>query len=685
MFKWAPFVMVRICLIFIAGIISAIYQPSLFPLKALILLILFLVGAYFLFYFLLRNTQYLKIVSGAIGLLTLFFLGSALVVLNTGSRKPTHLFYVDHKIDYYEGEISSALEERTNSWRVLVEVGKVKTPSGWKEASGNVQLYISKNSSAPNVAYGDRVLVKGLPEEVRPPANPEEFNFKQYLRYRNIYHQQFIKAGDFKIVAHTSHKGFSYYSYKIRAWASGVINQFVTGERERAIASALVLGVTDGIDNDLLGAYAASGALHVLSVSGLHVGAIYFIIMFLVKPVSRYAWSNWILAGVTLILLWAYAFVTGLSPSVLRAVMMFSFIVMAKPLGWKTNIYNTLAASAFLLLLYNPFLVMSVGFQLSYLAVVGILYLHRPLYNLLNPSSWLLDKVWEMTCVSIAAQVATFALGLLYFHQFPVYFLFSNLLVIPLSTFVLVVGILLLVVSVIPTFALAVGSCLQVLIKLLNASVFWVESLPFSLMDGVYITALQCWLLMGLVAFIILLFVFRSFRFLIFALVCAISFSIIQWHHFFKEVNQDQLVVYKIPAHSAIELVSTGQSFFLADSTLVHDTSKIHFHIHPNRVRLGVTNIHQNEIGFLHKGSGFEFFVWKKVKFLWIKNRHATLPINIAADYTFVSNDATYLLPALNQSILGTIILDGSCKRNTTLSLKNFNQTPFIKKLYVCL
>ncbi|HRG10525.1 MAG TPA: ComEC/Rec2 family competence protein, partial [Cyclobacteriaceae bacterium] len=122
-------------------------------------------------------------------------------------------------------------------------------------------------------------------------------------------------------------------------------------------------------------AYAASGAMHVLAVSGMHVGIIYLIILFLFKPIKKYRWSPWLIACLSIFLLWSFAFVTGLSPSVLRAVTMFSFVALAKPLGWRTNIYNTLATSAFVLLLYDPYLIMSVGFQLSYLAVVGIVYL----------------------------------------------------------------------------------------------------------------------------------------------------------------------------------------------------------------------------------------------------------------------------------------------------------------------
>jgi competence protein ComEC len=189
---------------------------------------------------------------------------------------------------------------------------------------------------------------------------------------------------------------------------------------------------------------------------------------------------------------------------------MFSFVALAKPLGWRTNIYNTLATSAFVLLLYDPYLIMSVGFQLSYLAVLGIVYLQKPLYNL-----WLIDNrvgnwVWEITCISIAAQVATFALGMLYFHQFPVYFLVSNLFVIPLSTAILVGGILLLAVSWLSAVADLVGWLLQWLIEILNWTVMVTEKLPFSIISGIHLTTFQCWLIMAALLSLIFMLEYRN-------------------------------------------------------------------------------------------------------------------------------------------------------------------------------
>ncbi len=164
----------------------------------------------------------------------------------------------------------------------------------------------------------------------------------------------------------------------VRRWAEGVIQAYVPGKQEQAIAIALVLGVTDGLDPELVQAYASTGTLHVLAVSGLHISILYVIVMGLLRPLRRLplAYSRRVPVVLGVLILWGYAFITGLSPSVLRAVIMFSLMAIARLRRQPANIYNILWASAFLLLLYDPYNLVSVGFQLSYLAVLGIVALH---------------------------------------------------------------------------------------------------------------------------------------------------------------------------------------------------------------------------------------------------------------------------------------------------------------------
>ncbi len=653
--------MVRVAAFFIGGVLLGIYWPAVIS-ESLATILFFVFSILFVLAFLiLRRTTVRSLVTGTVGLCAIFIAGFVNLLYHTETRKPDHIIHVTSPIEMYRAIIKSAPEEKVKSWKVEVKVDAIRQKEGWQPVSGSVLLYISKKSNEIKLKYGDQILIEGSPLELGPPGNPHEFDFKRFLSFRNIYHQQFVRSEQIKFIESAQQHGFLYYSQQARAWASEKLSRFIHGEQEQAIALALVLGVTDGLDNDLQNAYSASGAMHVLAVSGLHVGIIYWMILLLLKPMSSYSWSPWFIAIVSLVCLWSYAFVTGLSPSVLRAVTMFSFVAIAKPFSRNTNIYNTLAASAFILLIYNPYLIMSVGFQLSYLAVIGIVYLQRPLYNLWETPNKFLDSCWSITCVSIAAQIATFALGLLYFHQFPVYFLFSNLFVIPGSFVVLVLGILVVAVSFIQPIAFALGWILEWSIKILNLGVFAVEDLPYSLINGVYLTTFQCWLLMGMILSIILLFKFRKFQYLLSALLIVVVYVGVQWQHYNEEVSRKQLIVYRVNGHHAMEWITYGKSYFYCDSTLINDQERIRFHIRPNRVASGVGTIHTNELAFLTTINGLRYFNFKRAKVLLVDQKSTILPDKVVTDYLIISNNAISSLDKILESVeFKILILDSS-------------------------
>ncbi|HKZ36510.1 MAG TPA: ComEC/Rec2 family competence protein, partial [Chryseolinea sp.] len=431
--------------------------------------------------------------------------------------------------------------------------------------------------------------------------------------------------------------------------------------REQGIVSALVLGITDGLDNELLTAYKGTGAMHILAVSGLHVGIIYGLLLFLLKPLQKVKHGKWFLAGISIVVLWLYAFITGLSPSVLRAVTMFSFVALAKPAQHRTNIYNILAASAFCILLYDPYLIMSIGFQLSYLAVLGIVYLQSGIYKLWEPTNRLLDEVWKVSSVSIAAQLATFALGLLYFHQFPNYFLLSNLFVIPGSFIVLIAGLVLLALSFIQPVAFALGFIIEWIIKTLNFIVFAVEDFPFSLVENVYITTFQCWLLLGIILVIILLLHTRKFAYFLAASLILFIYSMAQWNHFQRDVNVQKLTVYNVKGHTAIDLMDRGQTFFIADSVLLKDSDKIGFHITPHRIMLGVNETVRSGNWLLKDLKGCSLMVWKGKSILRIHDKDFYFPKNLSVNYVIISNNAVKDLAEVRGQIkMEQLIFDSS-------------------------
>ena len=659
MFRWIPYAFIRIALYFVAGIVLAVFFPELIPegtaIAILVMLVVLYIFCYFLFRF-LRNSWFNL---GIIGLPAIFIAGYVHLIGQTESRQPGHLSFLTQPVGYYKVVVNRYPEERARSWRAEGVVVAAFTKE-WQPASGKIMLYFSKDSFEKPFRYGDVLVIRGAPQSVPAPANPGEFDYKKFLSYRNVGHQHFLKQGDVVLADNDPPSIAVAAAVRARAWADATLERYVTGTREQAIASALVLGVTDGLDNELLGAYAATGTMHVLAVSGLHISIIYMILVWAMKPLQRTASGKWILALTGLLVLWSYAFITGLSPSVLRAVTMFSFLALARPTGQSTNIYNTLAASAVCLLIVDPYMIMSVGFQLSYLAVLGIVYLEPRFYQLWEPGSWLLANVWKVTTVSVAAQLATFALGLFYFHQFPNYFLLSNLLVIPISFVVLIAGIAVLAVSFIPVMATGLGMLLTGSIWLLNEIVFVMESFPFSLIRGVEINAWQCWLLMAIIMALVLLTEQKKFRYLTVAVLSSFIFMVIEWSHMDSQVNIERITVYSVRGHSAIDLIDRGHAYFLADSILQADHQKIRYHIEPNRTIAGVEKVSIAD-PFIRTFGGGTLARWRGHTVLQVTGPEFDLPEAFSPDLIIISNNSISDYKDFTSRYRDTpIILDGT-------------------------
>jgi competence protein ComEC len=655
MFFWTPFTFVRIVLFFIAGILLGIYQPELISVQKASFLFIGAVLGYFFVWF-----SGLKLNPGFLGLIALLLAGYLNTLFHTDSRKPDHILHADNAIQYYRAVITSHAEEKEKSWKTEARILATSDGQRWSEHSGKVLLYFSRNDFDQPFYYGDEILIKGAPQLLRGPANPGEFDYKRFLTFRKIYHQHFVRRESVLYVTHNPPSQIIAYSINTRLWAEKVLNQNIQGKQERAVAFALILGVKDGLDNDLVNAYASSGAMHVLAVSGLHVGIIYAILLFLFKPLRKVRYGLWMLALLSIMCLWSYAFVTGLSPSVLRAVTMFSFLALARPLKYGTNIFNTLAVSAFCLLMWEPYMIMSVGFQLSFSAVIGIVYLQPKLYQLWIPKRLIWDKVWQVTCVSFAAQLATFSLGILYFHQFPVYFLVSNLFVIPGALVSLCLGIALLVSSILEPLANIIGMVLEAVLWLLNFLVFSVEALPFSLINNIYISTSQSWMILGFVISVVLLFHYRKFMFVYSAAVCALFFSWLQWEHHHQVSAQPKFVVYQVNGNSAMEWVHQGKSYFFTDSVLAQDRERLRFHIRPNRLIHGIHRVHVNDPSFQIRSDGVTWFRWHTLTVAHITSDDFSFPDGLEVDYLVVSNNAVKYLDKLS-SLKGTmIILDSS-------------------------
>jgi competence protein ComEC len=661
MLYWIPFAFLRIVVFFIAGILLRTYAPGFLSFQLASVAFLSAIVVYFLLWYVNSLKRKAVVNTGFTGLLAIFLAGYLNAFLHDDKRSSDHLSH-SVSVDFFRGKVVSALQEKENFWKQIIEVSAIRQHGKWNTASGKVLMYFPKTTFAVPFDYGDNLLIKGSPAEISAPKNPGEFDYQKYLSYKNIYHQHFLREKDAILISSSTPNPLLAFSFKVRQWSENKLNSVITGKQEQAIASALVLGIVDGLDNEILSAYAATGAMHMLSVSGLHVAIIYLILGFLIKPLHSVKHGKWFVALISILILWSYAMVTGLSPSVLRAVTMFSFFALAKPLNHRTNIYNTLGASAFCLLVYDPFLLMSVGFQLSYLAVIGIVYLQPLLYRLYEPDNRLLDEVWKISSVSIAAQLATFAIGLLYFHQFPNYFLLSNLFVIPLSFVILVGGLAVLVFSFVDVVGSALGFILEIVIKLLNYLIFFTEKLPFALIENIQINAWQCSLLMLIVVCVILLLQFRKIKF--FYVLCALlaTYCLIEWNIHYQNFNQSRLTVYTIKGHAAYDLIDRGTAYFFSDSLLYNDSQKIRFHVTPNRLISKVNkSVYGYHLPFSRRINGGNLICWKGNTILHLDSFPKLLPENLQIDYLILSGDAVRHAEKLLLKIKAKeIILDSS-------------------------
>lgn len=599
---WNQGPIVRLILPFLAGILSAIYLPSntnfFSGLIAASLITIFSV----LFVLKIRINYKTSWWFGAIVLVCLFALGYELTrskTLRLQSGYFEKMLYGDKQ--YMLVHLSEPLQEKERSYKTVVEIDRVRSEKEWKNVCGRMILYLKKDSSSSQLHYGDELLIRVHPDQIPPPQNPYQFNYRQYLSFHNIHHQAFLKKNDWVRTGNNSGNGIVALSVSWRDKLLEILRALhVTGD-EYAVGAALMVGYEDKLDADIISAYSSTGALHVLSVSGLHVGIIFIVFNWLLLFFDKMKYGNVLKASVLILLLWLYAALTGLSPSVLRAAAMFSFIVIAKSFSYYTNIYNTLAASALVLLIYDPYLIMEVGFQLSYLAVFGIVFIQPKIYDWFYFDNRILDNVWSVTSVSLAAQLATFPLGLHYFHQFPNYFLISNLIVIPVSTIIIYLGIVLFCISKIPLFAKYLAIAFVFLLWFLNYSVKFIDKMPYALLDGISISVVETWFIYGGVLFLLYYFIQRKYFYLMATLYVCVFLLLYQSVEQQKELTQRKIIVYNVPKTSAVDLIDAKTSFLLADTVFLKNESALLFNVKHNWWALGVEKCEKASTCFKNK------------------------------------------------------------------------------------
>ncbi|RED97043.1 ComEC/Rec2 family competence protein [Marinoscillum furvescens] len=618
MYKWTAFPFVRIAMCLIAGVLLADYfVPTDWSSVSWHYHLAFVTLGALVYYILPANWR------GSWCMLLLVVLGTQLNYWSDHRHGHNHYTHFD-RVEAFTGRVTSDLVERKDYYRYEVEVSHLRVDSGVYETTGEVYLYVKK-SNAPTYTYGDVLVVRKGFFEVATPKNPYEFDYRQYLSLQNIYAHAFVSSEDVKVLGHAPPNSLLAMALHIRVKARELLFECIRSTREQAIVVALLLGVKDYLDSELKEAYSSAGAMHVLAVSGLHVGIVYLLLSLAFKRFKNTLVGAVAFVLLSLTIIWLYALVTGFSPSVMRAATMFSVVILSDGLQRRSNIFNSLGVAAVLLILINPKIIYAVGFQLSFAAVLGIVLLHGPLYRLLDIQGKVLDYVWSITCVSVAAQLATFPLTLLYFHQFPTYFLISNLVVIPAAT-VMMVGGLVVVVSAAIYLPLGafLGGLYEYFVWVINEVVMSIGYLPFPLFDWLYMESWEVWVVYF--SLICLIIGFRSYRYK-YLVLAAMGFMVWNTHVIFREidrVNQRKLVFYELEEGIAIDLISGTEALLLLDREAMAHFSELPPQINPNRLALGLPKMQENvqlieDSEFVERHAFFDLIEWHGKRVALIK------------------------------------------------------------------
>lgn len=561
------------------GICSGFYLELSLKMAFLALLpgfILFIVA-----YFRARKLLFSDLFFGSTAFLLFFLLGIFVTSLNLPQNQPRHYLNqnTSEEFSLLRLRIKESLKPDLYNHKFIAEVRSVNQIY----SHGKILLLQPKDSLKMPFLEGKEIVVPGTPEAIPKPLNPHQFDYSEFMSRKGIYRQINLRNGVYGIIPGES-SDLETLAANLRKEITRALQENGFGKEELAIFQALLLGQKQDISAETYNNFAAAGAIHILAVSGLHVGIILLLLHWLFKPLTGFKNGKFLKTFCLILSLWGFAVLAGLSPSVVRAVTMFSFLAIGLEINRRSSTLNSIFLSLMLLLLIKPQWVFEVGFQLSYLAVLSIVLFQPLLRSLYTPSNRITKYLWDLLTVTIAAQVGVLPLSLYYFHQFPGLFFLSNLLILPFLGMILILGVLVIflaVLDLLPSF-LAKGyeNTIEILVRTVNwiagHEKFLFKDIPFNLSE------VFGWYLFLFLAFLL----FRKMSYYrITALLC--SLIVLQLVYIIPEIQKkDELIIFHKSRNSIIakkeskklqlyhDLQTSGENLKLLQNYLVGEGIK---------------------------------------------------------------------------------------------------------------
>jgi competence protein ComEC len=581
---YSELVFVRLVVPFIVGILLFYNIPSIAMLVTLSgLLFILLAGLAYLnwCYSQLNGAKIKPYLTVCFYLLPLTF-GGWTTLLHKELLRTNH--FSKHHAKYLEVVINDEPQIRGNTLRFQSKIIRAINSTDYKAVEGHLMISINIKEKQLNLKYGDQLFIPARFDSIASPRNPYQFDTKKWYSQQNIYHQAYLQPE--QIIVQKSQQGNPVidWAFYIRKRQVLLFRRLIKEDEAYAVASTLILGYRAELTEETLMAYSKTGTIHALSVSGMHVGLIYLIINFLLDFLDKWKSGRLIKLVLSIILIWLYALIAGFAPSVLRSALMLSVFIIGHTFKRNKNSYNLLAFSAFFILLYNPLLIYDVGFQLSYLSVLGLIYLQPYIYAWFSFKYAWADKLWGFIALSLAAQIATFPLATYYFHQFPLYFLISNLYILLPVSLIMYLGLL---ITLCPVDFLSPG--FEWLLRFTNNGLKWIADLPYATITKIWFSNMEVLLLSTSTLFFCFAFSRINKRMLFISLSClALFFSSLAIHQYQKS-NQRKIIFFSVQKGTVIAFIDKTQAWVF--SALEPDSKSIKYYVQPSLDQAGVSSV----------------------------------------------------------------------------------------------
>lgn len=559
--KILQFPLARIGLFFILGLL--LYQKGFQP-KSFAIFIFLIVGLVVLatMHRYAKKSNVFKGFGWLVALLAVA-LGLSTAAFHQDSRSRLHYSNLtEDQVPYhFQLTIHEKLKSTKKNQRYVALIKSINH----RKSEGTILLNIRHSAQNKNIPIGSHLTVQGLLYHNKAPFNPNQFDYSGYLENQQIYGQIYTSRPKLKVITteNTIWSKFSNFRTKI----IDNLKKSNFNETELAVMIALLLGQQQDIDPETLQEYQLAGAVHILSVSGLHVGFIMLFINFLLKPIPNTSRNSYIKLLIIVVALWSYGVLAGLAPSVVRSVTMFSFVAVGQHLRRSVNVYHSLLVSVLLILLWKPSFLFDVGFQLSYLALFFILWLQPLIADFWQPKNKITRYIWDILTVSLAAQLGTLPLSIYYFHQFPGLFFVTNVLVLPLLGIIMVVGLVAVIIGcfgIVPQFVIVP---LEMMIAIQNKCIAWVASWDAFVFKNIGFTAAMLWTSYLVIITFGLWLQKPIYKKAVLMMVSVLLLQVVCLHNKWQSTTTQEMIVYHQKKSTMItELKNNKVTFFGNDS-----------------------------------------------------------------------------------------------------------------------